>query len=111
MTLAAATVVAGTPGLLDMAATRAITTSDLAIAQRLAQRALAGPVPETELLALQQPGLVGRTALRWADMEAIPSPLSRSDLRHVRDPQSRRPFRRTSSLSINVPSDESRRYD
>ena len=68
MTLAAATVVAGTPGLLDMAATRAITTSDLAIAQRLAQRALAGPVPETELLALQQPGLVGRTALRWADM-------------------------------------------
>ena len=50
-----------------MAATRAITSSDLAIAQRLAQRALAGPIPEAELLQLQQPGLVGRLGQGWAN--------------------------------------------
>jgi uncharacterized ParB-like nuclease family protein len=55
------------PGAIDMAATRAITSSDLAIAQRLAQRALSGPIAESELLQLQQPGLVGRLGQGWAD--------------------------------------------
>ncbi|MBG0737932.1 DUF4157 domain-containing protein [Paeniglutamicibacter antarcticus] len=68
MTMAAVTVAGAAPGLLDTAATRAITTSDLAVAARLGQRALQGPIPEAELLLLQQPGLVGRVALRWADM-------------------------------------------
>jgi hypothetical protein len=67
MGMAVATVAAVGPGALDMAATRAITSSDLAVAQRLAQRALAGPVPEAELLQLQQAGLVGRMAQGWAD--------------------------------------------
>ncbi|MCW6005718.1 hypothetical protein K1W54_14190, partial [Micromonospora sp. CPCC 205371] len=67
MGMAVATVAAVAPGALDMAATRAITASDMAIAQRIAQRALAGPVPEAELLQLQQAGLVGRMGQGWAN--------------------------------------------
>ena len=68
MSMAAATIVAAAPAALDMAATRAITASDLAIAQKLAARAAQGPIPEAELLALQQPGLVGRMGQGWAGM-------------------------------------------
>ena len=68
--MAAATAVfaSAAPGAMDMAATRAITSSDLAIAQRLAQRAMTGPIPEAELLQLQQPGLVGRMGHGWANL-------------------------------------------
>jgi Domain of unknown function (DUF4157) len=68
MAMAAAVIASAAPGALDMAATRAITSSDLAVAQRLAQRALAGPIPEAELLQLQQPGLVGRVGHGWAEL-------------------------------------------
>jgi hypothetical protein len=68
MAMAATVFASAAPGALDMAATRAITSSDLAVAQRLAQRALAGPIPETELLQLQQPGLVGRLGQGWAEL-------------------------------------------
>jgi hypothetical protein len=68
MAMSAVSIAMTTPGLLDMAATRAITASDLAIARGLAQRAMTGPIPEAELLALQQPGLVGRLGLKWADL-------------------------------------------
>ncbi|HYN56446.1 MAG TPA: DUF4157 domain-containing protein [Motilibacterales bacterium] len=68
MAMASAAFASAAPGAVDFAATRAITSSDLAIASRLAQRAQAGAIPEAELLALQQPGLVGRMGQRWADM-------------------------------------------
>lgn len=68
MVMASAVFATAVPGAVDLAATRAITSSDLAIASRLAQRALAGAIPEAELLALQQPGLVGRLGQRWADL-------------------------------------------
>jgi hypothetical protein len=68
MAMATAVLAATTPGVLDMAATRAITSSDLAIARSLGQRALSGPIAEAELLQLQQPGLVGRLAHGWADL-------------------------------------------
>lgn len=65
----AATVVATLlPGLMDIQATRAITSSDLNIARGLGRRSLLGPVPEAELDQLIRPGLVGRIALRWADL-------------------------------------------
>jgi hypothetical protein len=67
MAMSAAAIAMATPGMLDVAATRAITSSDLAIARSLAQRAMTGPIPEAELMQLQQPGLVGRMALNWAD--------------------------------------------
>lgn len=53
--------------LADKAATRAIVASDLEIARTLAQRSLSGPIPEAELLALQEVGLVTRVAQRWAN--------------------------------------------
>ncbi|SMC69883.1 hypothetical protein [Kibdelosporangium aridum] len=71
MGMAAATIAAVGPGVMDMAATRAITAADVQIAQRIAQRALAGPVAEAELLQLQQPGLVGRMAHGWAEMRGF----------------------------------------
>ena len=67
MAMATVAFASAAPGAVDFAATRAITGSDLAIASRLAQRAQLGPIPEAELAALQQPGLVGRMAQRWAN--------------------------------------------
>jgi hypothetical protein len=68
MTMAAIAAAAVTPHVLDMAATRAIVASDLAIARRLAQRSLLGPIPEAELLQLEQAGLVGRLGHGWANL-------------------------------------------
>ncbi len=52
---------------IDDIATANITHTDISIAQKLAQRALKGPIPEAELLQLQQKGLVTRVANRWAN--------------------------------------------
>ncbi|MCZ7640193.1 MAG: hypothetical protein M5U12_31560 [Verrucomicrobia bacterium] len=65
MAMATAALAATTPAVLDWSATRVITASDFAIAQNIARRALSGPVPEAELIQLQQAGLATRLAQRW----------------------------------------------
>jgi hypothetical protein len=57
--------------LMDRLATRTIVAADVQLAQELAARSLSGPIPEAELLSLQQAGLVTRTAQSWANFRGF----------------------------------------
>ena len=84
----------------DWAATSVVIRSDIAIANRLATRALNGPVPEAELLALRERGLFGCAGEGWLDLrgqtllyrgqaaptEEILSPLARAGRARVTEP-------------------------